>query len=260
MIRKALALWGLLLLTCTLTRAADFPVMTVDTAAPASANAKPSLSYKLFRSVIFDIDEQLQQIGLSVRFCRYIPNHVTSSTVYNGLGPCLEKNFRAAMKTKGLTGVIQAWVQTSQGQLLPLQVNWRPTEEGYKKLLREILDLKFERKSHRQRSEPTQQPLRYTQNFIGHLQILFPENVVLSDYFAADSDLPSILGGTRYLNFTIEPLYKKAGKVHYSGEITVNTVQFQFLTNINIFKTARPFQTSGSVDIPGAASAAGVHP
>lgn len=226
---------------------------------------KASWSYRLLGFIFRGLEDSLKESGLDFEVCSFQSSDPEKSMSAKGMGECLFMNFKEGLSKKGDVGVTYIWVKSLRGDTLPVRVDWRPSEEGLGKMVKELLTLKFEKiaqfwAEYIARDTTTEKPLSYKQNVLGHLRLTFPNGTKLSDFISIEKEnqLLSEMQMAKQIDFELTPLYKVNGQANYKGVISIQREvespdeqgqwTLDFKTNMNFLKTSRPFKIQGHAD------------
>lgn len=178
---------------CTLAIAFTTHVRAADDAnlLPQSYS-KQNVYYTIIQKTVFDLDEVLQNIGITVYACRLQNAGLTKD--FKGVGACLFESIKYNFK-EDRASTVYAWVLNEQGQYLsPLKIEWKNTHKSWFGLAQEFLFLAFE--NHMGWSVKAENNISSTRsscqgdmisskdlgNFIGDLIITIPKGRTLHDY------------------------------------------------------------------------------
>ncbi len=202
---------------------------TASAAEPAQPQslAGTKLLYKIFKTVVVDIDAELKKQQIEIVSCSLVSAKKQKTFNYPGLGPCLFGELRDAMS--GKYGVVYAWGKTPFGELKPLRIEWHPTTTGWWSIYKVYREFQNEDKAVQKKSSG----VSATNSLIGELRLFFP------------ADFP-----IRQLAIVTEPAQRKDGIIENQGTLQLilnrtmmagRPLDFVWSTNINPVKLDRHF-------------------
>lgn len=224
-----------------------------------SADGTGGWSYWLARKVVLDVDQMLKSQGIQAEFCTYRNLQTQKDSSYKGMGPCLFENFKKSMKTDDLVGVIYAWILDKDQNHHPIEIRWRPPRGGWLKVIRQVIEMRFEKPLYFVRSffgsEEFANKLRYEEFLGGEMNIVLPEDAKAIKALIASGNpwLIKYAQNVRDIGFSLKASEALEGKVVYQGQLQMSMrssegeaqANFDIKTNINILLLDRKFFAKG---------------
>jgi len=230
---------------------------------------KDQWGFKVFRTLFMNLDEDLQELGITVEVCSYKNLKTNVIRSHRGAGSCIYEHFREAMKENTVKGVTHLWLKTKLGNSSRVRLDWDPTDEGWQGVTREIRALEFEKWSYNwtrvfrgKEKANSERPVKFRQNLLGEIRLQLAPGVTLSDVVADVNSLglPPAINLAREVSFSMNPTSKVEGKINYQGVLKVSRevsvvptgdlLNLEFKTNVNFLKTDRQFKLKGKITDP----------
>lgn len=221
--------------------------------------------HKIFRRVAFDIDTLLRESGIQVEACSYKNQQTGQVKNYKALTYCAMDHYIDSMNYNNSVGLTFFWVKGKNEKMIPVRIDWHPTEEGWKGSFKELFTLEKESLSNvlsklRPKNKSDQmRKARFKFNFLGRLKMSFPANTHLDEIFSQENIFFKMLkmDHASQISFEMNPTGIKNNKVQYHGQILVSQealvnatgdiISLDFETNINLLNMKRPFESRGEI-------------
>lgn len=229
---------------------------------PALSHQPKRISREGFRYAIVnaaqrafvDIENQLTSLGLKIQSCSLVKKDNNMRIDYKKISHCLVHRLLMALDNPSDEVLIYFWTSPSKDKLIPAQIDWHPTDEGWFSFLSEVLKLRTEwaREKWSQffsGKDDELHKLNFKRGIIGTMVIRTQKGVVLNDLFEANQKKLPV--GLKQLQITIIPIGIRSNYIEYNVRIigaivndsngTESQLDVQILTNINPTRTERKF-------------------
>lgn len=132
------------------------------------------------KNMVLDVDDLLNKKGFKAQACVYRSAITKQDTPYKGLGPCLYLNFMESMTTDQISGITYFWLEGSNPDTPPIEINWRPPQDGLVKFIQQSLEMKFEGplywlRSHFSNSQNAE-AIHYREFLGGEIKLILPDD------------------------------------------------------------------------------------
>lgn len=217
------------------------------------------LNSSLFKRLFFDLDAKIQSAGIKIYVCSF-KNEITQiTTSYKGLWPCLVDHFFESMRVSQNVGQIYFWAYTKKNKLVPVRVDWRPTDKGWGGLFQTVTGLYLENVNDWWRAKGFNKKNNSNSNmilpksYIGKMTLSFPVGISIMDFYDQidQRGILLLLKEAQQISLELKPSAIVDNHTQYKGKLIIlkgiknnqaeEMLSLDIITDINIFRLERGF-------------------